>query len=220
MAKKDIKGSQLGESLFSDRERMELWFAANWKKCVVLTFAVILIAGAAAAWHYFAQKNDAEFREKLGAAKVEEIAGIIAEKPEHPAVPAARLRLANGLLAKGDVKGAKAEFDNLAAAAKAAVALQECGKIGSANCLELLGETQEARKSYQVLADDAANSLPTRAEAGFHAARLLIAAGNNAEAEKMLQKIADLGSNADGAQDIYVNLCRNMLKNFANIKVK
>ena len=219
MAKKEINGNELGNSLFSDRERMELWFAANWKKCVLVVVGLILLSGIAVTWYYVSEKKEADFVRRLNEAKsAKEIAEIIAERPDHDAVHAARLRMAQDLLAKGEVKAAKAEFEKLAAAAKAASALQESGKIGVANCLELLGEAESAMKSYQTIADDVANSLPTRAEAGFHAARLMLAAGNNADAKKMAERVAELGN--DGARDIYVLFCGEMVKNFDNITVK
>ena len=210
---KQIKGDDLGSSLFSDRERMELWFSANWKKCIVWAFAIIAAAVVVVILSSYVRSKDAEFRQKLGSAPVAELADVIAQDPDHEAVPAARLRLANGLLAKGDVNGAKAEFEKLAGDVNAAVALQENGKIGAACCVELLGDAKGAMNSYQALAMDAANSMPLRAEAGFHAARLLMDAGDRAGAEKVLNSV--LAGKDAAEQSYYLVLCDSMLKKIA-----
>ncbi len=215
MAKKNVDG--LEKQLFSDRERMEIWIAENWKKCLVLAAAVVVAVVAVSAVFHFRQKSDSDYRAKLASAGIENLAGVIAENAEHPAVPAARTRLAKMFFAKGDFRQAGEEFNKVAAAKNCSAYLRENALMDSALCAELAGDFKSAAAAYSAIEADTTVSAGVRAEAGFNAGRILLKSGDLKGAQAAFSKVAAMSvPGAVQASDLWVSLSKSTLAAIKN----
>lgn len=188
MAEKKV--ANLEKELFSDRERMEIWIAENWKKCLFIAAAAVIAVVAVSAVSHYRQKADDASRAQLASAGIDTLEKVIAENAGHPAVPAARMRLAKMLFAKGDFTKAAAEFKKVAATPGCAAYLRENAMMDSALCVELANDTKAAANAYSAIEADSSVSAAVRSEAGFNAGRLLLKSGDIAGAKAIFTKIA------------------------------
>ncbi len=214
MAKKNVNG--LEKELFSDRERMEIWIAENWKKCLVISAAVVIAVVAFSVFSHIRQKSDENSRAQLASAGADTLAAVIEKYSDHPAASAARTRLAKMLLAKGDFIQAAAEFKKVAATPGCATYLRENALMDAALCAELAQDAKSAVDAYNAIESDMEISLPIRAEAGFNAGRLMLKSGDINGAKAIFTKVAAVNFSNQQPADLWAAMSRNALAAISN----
>ena len=138
---------------------------------------------------YFKQQSEAEATRALATAKVADLPALLEKNPGVPGAAAARIRLADNLLAKKDYAGAKAQFKIVADDASAAAELRSRAKLSAVSCDELAGKTKEAAEAFVLLMNDSTAPQRVRDEAGFHAGRIFLTL-NDQRGKDILQKMA------------------------------
>ncbi|MCQ2353095.1 MAG: hypothetical protein MJ033_06425 [Victivallaceae bacterium] len=193
MAKKEMQkkelNRQIGAALFSDTERMEMWFVEHWKS-VVAVAVIVLVAGTATFgfWKYREYQYESAVDALRNAATVEALEQTLALYADCDAAVAARFRLANLLLQKKDYKNAAAQFQMIAKDPAASPDLAENARLMQIGSTELAGDLKLAAKEYAALGNDARISPARRAEADHAACRLLLDFGDVKAAEAILSK--------------------------------
>ena len=214
MAKRKIDG--LEKELFSDRERMELWIAENWKQCVGMAALVVVIVVGVFAWNHFQRRRDAAYRAELAAATPENLDAVVARRPAHPAVVMARLRCARALQAAGQYARARSEYLKAASCAGISEVLRENARMEAATCAELAGEDKIAIADWSAVEAGAENSLPVRAEAGYQAGRMMLKNGDISGAKAAFTRVAGMGDVGRSGAEIWVMQSRHALAAVAN----
>ena len=187
MAKKEIKG--LEQELFSDRERAEIWFAENWKMCLLGAVAVIVIASGVLFWRHFDQRRSAAGAAELAVATAETIDAVAAKNAGNPMIAPSRIRIAAGLMAANKFAEAGKEFRKVADDAKASEFLRRRARMNAAACAELGGDLKTAVAEFAAIAGE--NS-PDSPEAGFRAGALMLKSGEVDKAREMFAKVAEM----------------------------
>ena len=213
MSKEVKKIDGLEKELYSDRERMEFWIAANWKKSAIAAVVLVIVAVAiyAVSNHMDAKKLSAE--NALTDTPVEKLADAIAANSDLDGVPVAELRLASYLAGKKDYKAAAARLRNVVANKKADQILVVKARMSLAAMLEASGDIAGAAAEYMALESSAASGA-IQSEAGFQAGRLLIAQKKFADAEMYLSRIA--AKKSDGISSFYQEQALNLLNSLKN----
>jgi len=213
MSKQVKKIDGLEKELYSDRERMEIWIAANWKKSAVAAVVLVIIAVTVYAVINNIEAKKIKAENILSDTPVEKLADAIAAAPELDGVPVAELRLANYLAGKKDYKTAAVRLRNIIANKKADQMLVTKARMSLASMLELGGDISGAVAEYMAVESSAASGA-VRAEAGFQAGRLLIVLKKFADAEAYLNRIA--AQKADGISAFYQGQALNLLNSLKN----
>ena len=179
--------AEIGQALFSDTERFEMWFATYWKPA---TAAALVIAVLAAIIFWIASaRSSAEKKaafELADAASVEEISAALKKHSGHAGAAAARFRLAKLQMEAKKYQEASKEFDKVANISGADATLVAKAKLASGYACELAGSYKDAISRF--LAVEGNFDLPAalRAEAGYCAGRLLLKAGDVKQAKTVL----------------------------------
>ena len=210
MAKKEIKG--LEKELFDDHERAEIWFAENWKKCIVGAVVLILVVSGFFVWKHFDRKNFVKAGSELSAATAKNIDAVAKKYPKHPGVAFNRIRVASELMAAKDFKAAREQFRKVVSDGSAPAFFQDIARKNAAICAENSGDIDTAIKEFQQIAD--ANSADS-AECGFHAASLLLNRGKIKDAEARFEKVAKTKGATDTVQNPWVIQSQIALKAIA-----
>lgn len=183
---------EIGNALFSDDERFEMFFAANWKKILVAALAVVVAITA-----IFAFRLHSSNAKKQAAAKLTEAATpaalekALAENADAAGVDAARFRLAGMYVAEKKYDQALQVFDKLAATA-AETNLRDKARLNAAYMMEMAGKNADAAQRFAAVAAPGTTSPAVRAEAAYGAGRLFIALGKKEDAKKILVQLNTL----------------------------
>ena len=188
----------MGQALFSDRERFEMWFSENWKRTAVISLAVVVAISVAFGIKNHIEESRANAAAALSAAStVETLKEAVGKYSDSAAVPMAKLRLANMLFDKGSYNDAIPYLKDVAGSADADSVLKNAAKMNYAKALELTGKTEDAAKAFAALAADNGISFSVKSEAAFNAARLYAKLGKTKAALEEIQNISVSG-NASG----------------------
>ena len=190
--------SGMGEALFSDRERFEMWFTENWKKTAIISFAIVVVLSLAfGVAGYIADSKAAGAAELSAATTVDTLKAALEKHPDNPASAMARLRMANMLFDAERYNDAITYLTAIANDADADSVLVATAKLNIAKALELSGKLEEAAKAFSASAAAANDNFSIKCEAAFSAARLFAKLGKTASA---LEEIQNLDA-ANGAQN-------------------
>ena len=194
--KKEIS-SEMGEALFSDRERFEMWFSENWKKTAFVSLGIVIVISAAFGIAGSIKESKAAGAAELSAATtVDTLKAAIKKHSDNPSAAMARLRLANMLFDAAKYSDAVEYLKQLAADKKADQILVSTAQLNIAKALELSGKLEDAAVAFSNAAI-AAGNVSIKAEAAFGAARLYAKLGKTAKA---LEEIQNLETAAQGPQ--------------------
>ncbi|MBR7103740.1 MAG: hypothetical protein IKC65_02250 [Lentisphaeria bacterium] len=191
ISKKKID-AEMGQALFSDTERFEMWFAAYWKPAAIAA-AVIAVLTALVFWAVTA-KNNADKKAAFALADAntaEELSAALKAYDGHPGTVMARYRLAKILMDSEKYQEAAKELDKIST--EDAV-LSAKAKLAAAYAAELSGDTKGAISRFLAVENTMQFSAAARAEAGYSAGRLLIKAKDLKQAKAVLGRTALLGS--------------------------
>lgn len=183
---------EIGNALFSDNERFEMFFAANWKKILVVALAAVVAITA-----IFAVRMHLSNTKKQAAAKLVEASTVtalekaLAENADAVGADAARFRLAGMYISEKKYDQARQVFDKLAATA-AEPELRDKARLSAAYMLEMAGKNAEAAQSFVAIAAPGATLPAVRAEAAYSAGRLFISLGKKEEAKQILAQLNTL----------------------------
>ena len=189
--KKDAKAlnKEIGEALFTDEERLELFFAKHWKKLLAAALIAVVAITAAFAVHKHAEAAKKADSAKLAQAKsIAEIEAAIAAAPKARGVDAARFRLAKLYTDDKKFDQARKVLAAISAGSEDPAA-RDRASLNSAYLLELEGKTADAAQSFAVIVGAASASAAARAEAAYSAGRLYVQLKQPAEAKKVLARL-------------------------------
>lgn len=187
----------MGEALFSDRERFEMWFTENWKKTAIIALGVVVVFSAAfgIAGHIKA-KRIAGAAELSAATTIDTLKAALKKNSDNPASSIARLRLANMLFDAGKYTDAIEYLNAIAADKNADQMLVNTAKLNIAKALELSGKLEESADAFSKCAAASGDNMSIKAEAAFGAARLYAKLGKTAKA---LAEITNIKSSVKDA---------------------
>ena len=188
--------AEIGQALFSDTERFEMWFATYWKPaCFVAIIAAVLAAvifGIATARSSADRKAAFELTD---AATVSEISAALKKHPNHAGAAIARFRLAKLQLDAKNYKDAIAEFDKIANTSGVEATLAGKAKLASGYACELAGKKKEAVPRFLAVESNLELPAALRAEAGYNAGRLLVQTGDEKQAKTVLGQTGMISGN-------------------------
>ena len=191
--------SEIGQALFTDTERFEMWFSAYWKPAAAV--AVIAAVLAAGAFWAVSARNAAEKKAAFALADantVEELTAAISENAGHAGVGIARYRLAKILIDSEKYQEALRQLDAVSQDASIDALLAAKARLSAGYVCELSGNRKEAITRFLAVESSAALPAAQRAEAGYCAGRLLVQAGDLDQAKAVLGRTALLGSGSAG----------------------
>lgn len=177
----------IGAALFSDTERMEMWFAAYWKKAALIALALVVVFCGLLFWYQTAARRERELLRKISNSyNIDELRQLIAGNPKSSGINFGRYRLARILISEKEYTQAEAVFKEIISSGKAADSLlNEKARLGLGYCLEMQNKFVDGAAIFQSIADDEAVSLAARAEAECAAMRLFIENGDFDKAENI-----------------------------------
>jgi hypothetical protein len=182
--------AQMGQALFNDIERMEMWYSSNWKRFAVYAVsAACLVAIVFGVYQYITNSNKKSSYALADATTQEELVKVLAANPNHPGAALARFRLAKILIDSAKYADAIKELTTLTTNANTDASLKGSALLSLAFCQELNGKTSDAAKAFKSLGNDIQYNAAIRAEAKYHAARLLIKDKKFDEAATLLKSI-------------------------------
>ena len=188
--------AEIGQALFSDTERFEMWFATYWKPAC---FVAIIVAVLAAVIFGIATARSSADRkaafELTDAATVSEISAALKKHPNHAGAAIARFRLAKLQLDAKNYKDAIAEFDKIANTSGVEATLAGKAKLASGYACELAGKKKEAVPRFLAVESNLELPAALRAEAGYNAGRLLIQTGDEKQAKTVLGRTGMISGN-------------------------
>ena len=190
MSKNSKKIEHLEKELFSDRERMEIWIAENWKKCIYIAGATVVAVVAIFAGISYSNKRNAAAAAALSGAEADALPAVIEKYAGHPAEAIARIRLARALQDKKDYTAAKEQYKKVLSMENCADFLRSSAALEAAFCEELSGNDKAGCAAFAAIEADSLQNAAVRAEAGYHAGRLLIKLGDFAKAETLLKRLS------------------------------
>ena len=182
--------SGMGEALFSDRERFEMWFSENWKKTAIISLGIVIVISAAFGIAGHIAECRAEGAAELSSATtVDTLKAALEKNASNPAAAMARLRMANMLFDAARYTDAIAYLEKIAQDKNADPVLVDTAKLNIAKALELSGKLEDAAKAFSAASAAAANNFAIKSEAGFSAARIYAKLGKTAVALEEIQSI-------------------------------
>ncbi len=190
MTQNNKKIKHLEKELFSDRERMEIWIAENWKKCIYIAAAIVVVTVAIFAGISYSNKRNAAAAAALSGAGADALPAVIEKYSGHPAEAVGRIRLARALQEKKDYTAAKEQYQKILAMENCADFLRNSAALEAAFCDEFSGNIKAALAAFSAIESDNLQGSANRAEAGYHAGRLLIKLGDFAKAEALLKRLS------------------------------
>ena len=187
--------AQMGQALFSDTERFEMWFSTYWKPAAGAAVAVAILC-ALVFWGVTASEKSAKNAAFMltDASTVETLEAALKAHASHPGAPIARYRLAKLLIDAKKYQDAVKQLDLIAADTNADKTLAAQAKLTSGYANELANECKKAIASFLAVESNADYPAALRAEAGYSAGRLLIKTGDTAQAKSVLGRTGLLGS--------------------------
>ena len=191
--------SEIGQALFTDTERFEMWFSAYWKPAAAV--AVVAAVLAAGAFWAVSARNAAEKKAAFALADantVEELTAAINENAGHAGVGIARYRLAKILIDSEKYQEALRQLDAVSQDASVDALLAAKARLSAGYACELSGSKKEAISRFLAVESNAVLPAAQRAEAGYCAGRLLIQSGDLEQARAVLGRTALLGSGNAG----------------------
>lgn len=189
--KKDSKAlnKEIGNALFSDDERFEMFFAANWKKIMAAAVAVVVVITLVFAIRLHVANNAKRASAKLAAASsAADLEKALAENADAAGADAARFRLAGMYIAEKKYAQAQTALDKLADSA-AEPSLRNKARLSAAYMLEMSGKLADAAQRFSAIAAQHSNPSVMRAEAAYAAGRLYLALNKKAEAKQVLNQL-------------------------------
>ena len=188
--------AEIGQALFSDTERFEMWFATYWKPaCFVAIIAAVLAAVIFGIATARSSANRKAAFELTDAATVSEISAALKKHPNHAGAAIARFRLAKLQLDAKNYKDAIAEFDKIANTSGVEATLAGKAKLASGYACELAGKKKEAVPRFLAVESNLELLAALRAEAGYNAGRLLIQTGDEKQAKTVLGRTGMISGN-------------------------
>ena len=191
--------AEIGQALFSDTERFEMWFSAYWKPAAGVA-VVIAVLAAAAFWAVSASRA-AERKAAFALADantVEELTAAIAGNAGHAGVGIARYRLAKLLIDSEKYPEALKQLEAVSADSSADPMLAAKARLSAGYVCELEKNINESIRRFLAVEGDSALPAAQRAEAGYSAGRLLIQTGDTAQAKAVLGRTALLSVGNSG----------------------
>ena len=185
----------MGQALFSDRERFEMWFSENWKRTAIISLAVVVAVSVAFGIKNHIEESRAKAASELSAAtNVETLKAAIEKYSDSAAAPMAKLRLANMLFDKANYTEAIPYLQAVANDSKADSVIKDSAKMNYAKALELTGKTEDAAKAFSAVASENGVNFSIKSEAAFNAARLYAKLGKTKAALAEIQNISVSGN--------------------------
>ena len=133
--------SGMGEALFSDRERFEMWFAENWKKTAIISLvAVTALSIGFGISNSIKERQAKEAAELSSASSIETLTAALQKNAGNPSAPIARLRLANMLFDSAKYTDAISHLEKIVSDKNADNVLICTAKLNIAKALELNGK--------------------------------------------------------------------------------
>lgn len=188
--------NKVDQNIIASDKNIEIWFEKNWKKCSLAIIVILVVGMTVFTTIYLKEQNTAKAAGALAAAKIADLPALLKKTPNAPGAAAARIRLADDLVAKKDYAGAKVQFNAIANDMAAAIELRSRAKLNSALCDELSGNAKAAAESFALLMNDSSISQLIRDEAGFQAGRIFVAI-KDPRGEEILQKLANAPTDAN-----------------------
>lgn len=188
--------AEIGQALFSDTERFEMWFATYWKAACIV--AIIIAVLAAIIFGITSASSSADRKaafELTDAATVAEISAALKKHPDHAGAAIARFRLAKLQLDAKNYKEAIGEFDKISNASNVDATLAGKAKLASGYACELAGKKKEAVPRFLAVESNLELPAALRAEAGYNAGRLLIQTGDEKQAKAVLGRTGIISGN-------------------------
>ncbi len=189
--------AELKNSLFTDTERFEMFFSANWKKIAVLAVtAAVLIAAAFGAWGWNRNRIKEAGFALADAVTIEELSAALEKYPEHAGAPAARLRLARQAVDDGKFDLASSTLAQLVSGGKGDPTLLDQARLLQGYVTELQGKPAVAAAQFQQLAAEVSARPAVRGEAAYAAARIFAQSKNVPAAKSALAQLEKLPADA------------------------
>ena len=191
--------AEIGQALFSDAERFEMWFSAYWKPAAGV--AVVIAVLAAAAFWAVSARSAAERKAAFALADantVEELTAAITENAGHAGVGIARYRLAKLLIDSEKYQEALKQLDAVSADNSVDPLLAAKARLSAGYACELEKNIKESTRRFLAVESDTTLPAAQRAEAGYSAGRLLVQTGDTAQAKAVLGRTALLGAGSSG----------------------
>jgi len=191
--------AEIGQALFSDTERFEMWFSTYWKPAAGV--AVVIAVLAAAAFWAVTARSAAERKAAFALADantVEELRSAISENAGHAGVGIARYRLAKLLIDSEKYQEALKQLDAVSADNSVDPTLAAQARLSAGYVSELEKNFKEAIRRFLAVESDTTLPAAQRAEAGYSAGRLLIQTGDTAQAKAVLGRTGLLGTGSSG----------------------
>ena len=177
----------IGSALFSDTERMEMWFATYWKKAALISLLVVIVFSGLLFLYQHTVSREREFIRKISNTyDVAELQNLIASNPESAGSVFGRYRLARILIANNEFDKAQTTLQEVISSGKADALLIEKSRLLLGYCVEMQNKFADAAAIFQGIADDEKISSVVRAEAECAAVRLYIESGDFAKAEALI----------------------------------
>jgi len=189
--------TELKNSLFTDTERFEMFFAANWKKIAAAAVAVaVLIAASVGLWGWHRGRiRQAEFL-LSDAVTIEELSAALEKYPDHAGADSARLRLARQAVDDGKFDLASAQLTKIVSNGKADPTLQDQARLLQGYVSELQGKPAVAGAQFKQIAAEVSARPAVRAEAAYAAARIFAQMKDVAAAKGALTVLEKLPADA------------------------
>ena len=188
--------AQMGQALFNDIERMEMWYSSNWKRFAAYAFAAaVLVAIVFGVYQYINNSNRKSSYALADATTQEELVKVLASNPNHPGAAMARYRLAKILIDNAKYADAAKELTALTNNANTDASLKGSAMLSLAFCYELNGKIADAAKAFATAGKDINYNAAIRAEANYNAARLMIKYKKFDEAATLLKRVAKAKGN-------------------------
>ena len=125
--------AEIGQALFSDTERFEMWFATYWKPAIIV--AIVAAVLAAIVFWIASARSSADRKaafELADASTAAEITAALKKHGSHSGAAMARFKLAKIQLEAKKYKEAVAEFDKIGNASGADATLAAKSTLASA----------------------------------------------------------------------------------------
>lgn len=189
--------AEIGQALFSDTERFEMWFATYWKPAIIV--AIVAAVFAAVVFWIATARSSADRKaafELADASTAAEISAALKKHSNHAGAAMARFKLAKLQLEAKKYKEAIAEFDKIANASNADATLAAKAKVASGYACELANDVKGAISRFLAVESNLNNPAVLRAEAGYSAGRLLIKTGDIKQAKSVLGRTGLIAGNS------------------------
>ena len=202
----------MGQALFSDRERFVMWFSENWKRTAIISLAVVVAISVAFGIKNHIEDSRAKAAAELAAAStVETLKAALQKHPGSSAAPIAKLRLANMLFDKANYAEAIPYLQEAANASDADIVVKNAAKMNCAKALELTGKIEDAAKAFSAIAAENGISFSVKSEAAFNAARLYAKLGKTKAALEEIQNISVSGNTTGNPMmNVYVESANSL----------